>query len=164
MTVRRLQAFSEPLLAVQNARRPRIVRAIRKPHREIPAMEALCDGNTFSGVLERVFAHLLVRVAKGSVFVLLVLKKIGINRAGPNPVAAGKVLDLIRVPNSLRKIPQNMERYSGTDAGDLMDESGIAEFLFRCSGCCRLDKFSETSAGICEAPRRALNTESNQGT
>ena len=115
-------------------------------------METLCDGNAFFGMPESAFAHFAVRVAERSVFVLLVLKKIGINRAWHHAVPAGKVLYLIRVPNSLRKIPQNMERYSRTDAGDLMDESGVAEFLLRCGGCCWLDEFSETSAGIGEAP------------
>ena len=58
-----------------------------------------------------------------------------------------------------REIPLDVQRHGLAGAGDRVDLSGVTEFFFDCSGGGWLNKFSETRAGVGEAPGRELDVE-----
>ena len=70
------------MLAAANVSRPRIVRAVGEPQRNVSAFETARDGNAFLAVAHRGGAHALSRIAEGPIFVLLVLKQVGIDGSG----------------------------------------------------------------------------------
>src|SRR5207302_3789999 len=78
LSMRFLQRFSKPFLALSDVRRPGIVRTVRKPKRYVPALEALRDFDAVFCVLQGAPADGAIRICERSVLVFLILKKIGI--------------------------------------------------------------------------------------
>src|SRR5246127_3361331 len=93
-----------------------------------------------------------VRISEGSVLVFLILKKIGIDGARRNSVAAGEILDFICAFYAFRTIPQHVQNYCRGESCEEVHLTGIAELFLGRRGGRRLNEFSETSPCIGEAP------------
>src|SRR5215471_524069 len=100
-----------------------------------------------------------IRVGKRSVFVNLVLEYVGVDRSGLDPVSSAPGRDLLRAPDPLGKIPQNMKGDRRANTRHPMHFGGITEFLLCGRSRGRLQEFSEPSSGIGEPPGRNLNAE-----
>jgi hypothetical protein len=82
-----------------------------------------------------------------------ILEKIRTDRTRKNSIKLGKLLDTYRGVDTLGKIPQDMQRYSGADPGEQVYLAGIAELLLRGGRRGRLAKPSESGSGIREPPK-----------
>src|SRR5258708_7129143 len=98
--MRSLQPFLEPLFSVADVGCPGIVRAVCKPHGNIAAMQAAADLDAVFGVLESSFANRLIRIAKGAMFIILILEQVGIDRTRLYPVLFCQFRDFVRAINS----------------------------------------------------------------
>src|SRR5580704_1422716 len=72
--MRFLQKLGEPLLALPNICRSRIVGAVGKPHGDVAAMETTGDLDAVFRVLQRSLPDGWIGIAVGAIFVFLVLK------------------------------------------------------------------------------------------
>src|ERR1017187_9076 len=77
-------------------------------------------------------------------------------------MTCGKLLDVVGALHTTGAVPENVQSYGRADAGEPVNLPGIAEFLFGGGGRSWLDEFSETRAGIGEAPRGQLNAKGVQ--
>ena len=155
--------FLEPLLALPDMRRAGIIRSIGEPQRNVAAAETRCDPDAVSGVLERARSHGRIRIPERPVFVFLVLKKVGIDRAGPHAVVRREFLNLLYTFDPARKIPQNVQCDCGTGSGQLVDLAGITELLFRGGSGSGLDELAETRSGVGKTPGGNLDAKLVQG-
>src|SRR3954466_850211 len=105
-----LQTIFKPRLALPDIGGTGIIRAISKPKRNIPALEAKRDFDAVLGVLQSPLADRTIRIGKRAVFVFLILKEIWIDGAGRHAITAGEVLDLVRAPLSFWAAPPNVQR------------------------------------------------------
>src|SRR5581483_2543647 len=147
------------MLPLPDVRRSRIIRSIGKPKGDVPALEAPRNLDAVFGMPQSTLANRCLGVSKGSVLVFLILKKVGIDRAGGDATSSGKPLDLFGAFYAVRTVPQDMQRDSRAYTGEQMHLTCVTELLFGSSCRRRLDKFSKTCARICKAPRRKLNAE-----
>ena len=83
---------------------------------------------------------------------LLYPKDVGIDRAWPHVVALGELCDDPGTLDTAGQIPENVQRDCGTDSGQCVDLTGVAELLLDCDSGGGLDELAEACAGIGEAP------------
>src|SRR3954447_4584924 len=153
------QPFREPLFALPDVCSSGIVRSIRKPERDVAAVESFCYFNAVKCVLHRPPPYRLVGIAKRSVFVLLILKKVGIDGTGSHAVPAGELLHLIGALYAAWTIPQYVQSHRRTDSSQKMYLASVAELLLGAGGGGRLDEFAEASSGVGEPPGRKLDAK-----
>src|SRR5439155_26704424 len=120
LSMQRLQALLEPAAPLPDVGRARIVRSVRKPERDVAALQRPRDRDAVLRVLERVRAHRLVRVAKRSELVDLILKDVRIDRTGLDAGTRGECRDLAGALDTARKIPEDVQRDGGTHARQRM--------------------------------------------
>jgi hypothetical protein len=107
-------------------------------------------------VLDGQRADSLVAVAKGSVFVDLILKKIRVNCTNAHSMFPGEVRyfgrRLIRL-----EIPKDVQGDGWTDASEGMNLTGVGQLVIEID--CRrvLEEFAEAGASVCEPPAWGLN-------
>ena len=101
--MRGFQILFEPLLAMADVGGAGIVGAVGEPHGDVAAFQAGCDFNAVAGVLQGGFTDGGIGIAERSVFVVLVLKQIGINRAGLHAILGGEFLDLVGTGHTVGK-------------------------------------------------------------
>ena len=158
--MRGLQSFDEPLLSLPDVSGARIVRTIGKPQGNITALKAASDLDAVLRVRKGSLADRLVRIAKRTIFISLILENIGVDLAWLDAKLTGEPLDLVGALHSIRTVPLNVEGHGRTDARKPMDLPCITQFFF--DRRCRrgLQELPETRAGVRETPRRDLNTKS----
>src|SRR5215472_14362369 len=100
-----LKPVLEPLLALSNIGRTGIIRSISKPKGNVAAVETLGNLNAVECVFDRATSNRLVGICKRAVFVLLVLKEIGVDRTRCDTVTGGELLDLIGALYTVGAIP-----------------------------------------------------------
>ena len=110
-------------------------------------------------MIESLLAHRRIRIAERTVFIDLILKQVGIDRARTDTVAAGERGNVRDTAQTIFKIPKNVERDGWTDAGERVDLSSIAKFLFDGGGGGRLEKLAEACAGVGESPGRNFDAK-----
>src|SRR5579863_2471542 len=108
---------------------------------------------------QRAFANRGIGIAEGTLFILLVLEKIWVDRTGRDAVFGGKFLDILRTLRAVRAVPQNVQSNGRTDSGQPVHQARVTEFLFRSCRGGWLDELSEASAGVGKTPGRQFNTE-----
>jgi hypothetical protein len=156
------QVLVKPSLALPNIRRPRIVGPVRKPHRDVPALQNAGDVDAVFGMSKGCVPNRFVRVTEGAEFVALILKEVRIDGPGANAVNARQLPNLGRVLDAVGEIPLHMQSDGRAYTRELMHVAGIAELLLN-SVCGRwLNEFSESTSGVREPPRRDFNVESLQ--
>ena len=106
---------------------------------------------------ERPFAYRRIGIAQRSEFVLLVLKNIGVDGAGPDTRLPGRVFEIGGAIEPVGQVPQHMQCYGGTRAGQFMHLSGIGQLFRRGGRGGGLHELSKTGSGICKTPRRQLD-------
>src|SRR5438105_13413739 len=99
------QSIDEPLLALSNVCGAWIMRSVSEPEGNVAAVETLCNLDAVECVLHRAKPNCCVGIAKRTVFVLLILKEIGIDCTGRNTTPCGELLDLIGTLDTARAIP-----------------------------------------------------------
>ena len=75
-------------------------------------------------------ANLLRWIAQRTEFVLLVLKQIGIDRAGRDAIFALEAMHRFRIRHSIRQVPKDVQSKRWRDASQLVHLARVAEFLF----------------------------------
>src|SRR4030095_4157564 len=94
----------EELDALPDILRPGIVRAVCEPWRNIPALERIRNPHTVQYVVYGLGANADIWITNRSVFVLLVLENVRIDRTGPNPEALAELPDLGHICQAVRRI------------------------------------------------------------
>src|SRR5260370_15424574 len=153
------QSFFKIANSTANALRPRIIRTVRKPRRDIPATQRFGNGHTIDNVVQGFPPNRCVRISQGSILVILVLKHIRIDRTRFDSMLVGKVFDFASVLQSAGKVPLNVQGQSRAGARQRMHVRGITEFFFDGAGGSELDELAESRASIRKAPRRQLDPE-----
>jgi hypothetical protein len=144
--MRRTQRFLEPVLALANVGRSRIIRTIREPERHVTASEPLRDGRALAAVIQGPGTHDGIGVPERAELVVLVLKQIRVDGARHHAGSGGEGRDLGCVFESARKIPLHVQGYRRTDARDRVHVSGITEFFGGRRRRSRLQVFAEARA------------------
>src|SRR5256885_12811115 len=161
--MRSTQKFFKPFFAPANVRRTRVIRSIREPHGNIATPQTPSHLNAILHVLERPCPHGCVWIPERTVFILLVLKEVGVYRSCLHPKTFRKLVDLINAVYAFRKIPQHMKRNARANSGQEMHLTGVTELFFRSCRCRRLYKLSKTRSRVGEPPRRYFNAKLSQG-
>jgi len=86
------QVLLEPLLALADVGGAGIVGTVGEPQREVPAFQPAGDFDALASVLQSGLADGGIGIAERSVFVVLILKQIGIDRARLYPYSAASFL------------------------------------------------------------------------
>ena len=113
-------------------------------------------------MIERCLAYRGIRISQRAVFVDLILKYVRVDRPNSDPVFLGQRLGLRNALNTIRKIPQNMDRHRGTAPCEGMDLAGITELLIDRAGRSRLNEFPKARPGIGKSPGRNFNAQGIQ--
>ena len=98
--------------------------------------------------------HSLVRTAKRAKLIFLVLKKVGIDRAGVNAIPVYEPLDRRDVGLAVRQVPQHVKRHGWSDPGQRFYLCSIGKFFLESSRRARLDELAEPGTGVGESPGR----------
>src|ERR1700732_888118 len=126
--MRSAQRGFEPLLALPDIRGARRVGSVGEPQRDIATAQAARDFNTVLHVFESAFPDGRVRIAEGTVLILLILKEVRVDGTGLHSETLGELPNLIGAVYSGRKIPQNVQGDGGTNSGEEVHLTGITEF------------------------------------
>src|SRR5882724_7448979 len=157
--VRFPQHLGEPLLALPDVRRAGVIRSVREPHGDIPAVQAARDLDTVLCMLQCALANGRIGIAERTEFVFLVLEKVGVDSTGKYAIALGEFLNRVSASDALRAVPQNVQSYGRANSGEQVHLAGVAEFFLGSSGRGGLNKLSKSCSGIGEAPGRQLDAE-----
>jgi hypothetical protein len=155
-----LEGFREAALAGPDVVLARIVRAVCEPEREVPALRPPAQFDRIEAVLNRPPAHLGVPVSEAAIFIALVLEDVGVDRPDPHARLFGALRDLL--VESLREVPEHVDRDARADAGEPVHLAGVGELVFHRPGGGRLMKLAEPRPGIRVAPRRRLDRQCAQ--
>src|SRR6266567_1811157 len=142
--MRFFQHIGEPLLALPDICGPGVVRAVRKPHRDVSAVQSPCYLNAVFGMLQRAPANCWIWIGERPILVFLVLEQVRVDRARENSMTIRKPPDILRAAHSVRTVPKHMQRDGGTYTCEQVDLPSIAELLFGRGGSGRLDKLSKS--------------------
>src|SRR5580698_1577880 len=114
-------------------------------------------------MLKRHLADLSRGVRYRAELVLLRLKEVGIYRAGADSMLTLEGADRRDIIETVRHVPEDVQRNCRCDAGEAEDLACIGELLGS-SGCRGvLDELAESRSGVGEAPGRNLDTELIEG-
>jgi len=103
----------------------------------------LRDLDAFEHVLNRQFAHSLVKMAQAAEAVTIVLKEVRVHRADTQ---AKSIRVLFHGLPIVFPVPRNVNGNAGADAGDLVDLSRICQLLAQSPGRSRPVKYLEARA------------------
>src|SRR6266478_910676 len=151
-----LQSLFKIANSISNALRPWIIGTVCEPRRDIHATQRIRDGDAIENVVQGFPSNRCVGVSQRSIFIILVLKHIRIDRTGFDSMLFGKVHNFTGVVHSPGEVPLNVQCQSGASTRQRMHLRGIAEFFFDGARGGELDELAESRAGIREAPRREL--------
>src|SRR6516164_2787130 len=110
-------------------------------------------------MLERVLPDGFLGISKRPIFVDLVLKQVGIDRARRDAKTLSPLLDRGGIFEPIGKVPRDMQSDARARARDPMDLSGVTEFLFGSGSRGGLQIFSKARSGVGETPGGQLDTE-----
>src|SRR5580658_5003627 len=156
------QVVLKPAFALPDVGRSRIVGPVGEPHGDVSTVECASDFDTVLGVSNCDIPNRFVRVAEGTVFIALILKKVRIDGPGLHAIDARQSLDLSNALKAGREIPLHMQRNARTYPRQLMYPARVAKLLLDRGRGGRLRKFSEPSPGIRESPRRDFDGKAFQ--
>ena len=108
-------------------------------------------------MIEGALADRRIGIAHRSVLVFLVLKDVGIDRAGLHAVFLGQALHLGNILQPVGKVPLHMQRHGRASAGQGMHLPGVAELVFDRDCGRELNEFAETGPGVGKAPGGQLD-------
>src|SRR5215831_20663699 len=129
MAVRRAEPFREPTPPVADILRAWIIRSVGEPQGYVAAAQTRGDPDAIDNVIQGGPPDFRVGVAKRAVLVNLILERIGIDRAGAQPMFRCQHLNFSRVADSARKIPEDVQCQRRTRAGPTVDLPGVSEFF-----------------------------------
>src|SRR5271163_4974704 len=105
-------------------------------------------------MIDRFATHASIGIADRAKLVLLILKKIGIDRAGLHSILRSQALHNSCIRDSFRKIPLDMQSQSRSNTGESLYVGSVCELLLECSGRGGLEELTETGSCIGKTARR----------
>ncbi len=154
-----LQAFGEPAAAMAHVLRAGVIGAVGKPEGQIAAAQLLLDLHAIQNVIHGFLADGRIGIADGAVLVVLILKYVGIDGAGPESVFGSHGLYIGAIGGAVGKVPQHVERNRRADARQPMHLTGIGELVLSGRGRGGLEEFAEAGTRVGETPGRQFDME-----
>ena len=142
-----------------NALSSGVIGPVGHPGRDVAGIKPLGDLDAVEHVQTGLFPDLRVGAADRAVLVGLVLKKIGVDRAGANAVLPLELLNRRDVIGARRQVPFDVEGERRVDAGEGVDLRGVGELLFDGRRGRWLQELAEAGPGIGETPGGDLDRE-----
>ncbi len=100
-----------------------------------------------------------IGVGERAVLVALVLEHVGVDRADPNAVLLSQSQDLGDAGQSVREVPQHVDRHGRAAARELVNLAGIAQLLLDAGGGRGLYELAESGSGVGKSPGGYLHLE-----
>ena len=157
------ERFGEPVLALADVLRARVVRAVGEPQRDVARAQLTGDVDALAQVGERLGAHRRIGVAHRAVLVALILEQVRVDGAGADAVLPLEGLDARDVADAARQVPQHVQGQRRAGARERVHLRGVGELLLERRGRRGLQELAESRAGIGKAPRRQLDGELVEG-